>query len=233
MNGEIVSVSKTGYHVLVDGEEKFCLINNSFRSTKPPIVNDVVEIEQREDKYFILDVAPRKNFIARFDADTQKHQYFAANIDTAFIVTSANLEFSPARIRRFMSLIEGKRIKCVIVLTKMDTNHPAAYVARMQAGQLGVDCVAINALDPNDVGKLLTYWKPGESAMLMGSSGVGKSTIINTLGNLSIETREAQGDRRLNQGRHTTSARTMYYLQCGRKIIDNPGVKLVASQENV
>ena len=222
--GSVISVAKNGFHVLIDGKQEFCLINNSFKSDVQPIVNDTVELEKREDKYFITNIQPRKNFIARYDERYQKHQYFAANIDIMFIVTSANREFSVNRLKRFSALAEGQSIQTVIVLTKTDL--------KKTFDTQGIECVAMNALDKNDAIKLYQYWKPNETAMLVGSSGVGKSTIINTLCGLDLKTNDIMGIKRNNLGKHTTSARTLYLLPCGRKIIDNPGVRSV-SVENV
>ena len=223
--GEVVSVAKNGFHVMIDGEVQFCLVNNSFRPDAPPIVNDVVEIEKREDKYFVIDIMPRKSFVARYDETRDKLQYFAANVDVVFVVTSANREFSPERIRRFMRLIDGQPIRGAVVLTKTDVN-------KKKFDTQGIGHIVVNALDDNDVKKLFDYWGPGETAMLVGSSGVGKSTIINSLAGLDIKTQEVMGAHKRNAGRHTTSARTLYYLDCGRKIVDNPGVRVVSVLEN-
>ena len=217
LGGTVLSVSKTGYHVEFEcAAMEFCLINNSFRAPEPPITNDNVTVEQREDKFFITDILPRKNVVSRFDEAKNRHQHFAANIDRVLIVTSANREYSESRIKRFKSLSGG--IPFTVVLTKIDI-----------AKKIPTADIKINALDPNSVKKLLALWQPNETAMLVGSSGVGKSTIINSLANLNLKTRPVQGDRHHNQGRHTTSARTVYRLACGRKIIDNPGIRVVAT----
>ena len=214
--GLIVSVHRTGCEVLIDGIKSpvFCIL----RCGALPVVNDKVALEKREDKYFIKEILPRKNWIARYDFYKETHQGLAANVDTVFIVTSANREFSLNRIRRFLGLCEGQNVRRVVVVTKVDMSDeiPAVNIA-------GVEQININAQDSGDVSKLA--WEG--VALLLGSSGVGKSTILNTLCGLGLKTREVQGERLGNKGRHTTSARTMYFLSDGRRIIDTPGVRIV------
>ena len=236
MKGEIVSVHKTGCYVkfLDKNEQHFCLLSSSLEDR--PVVNDVVILQQREDKFFIQSIEERKNYVARYDAYKDRFQGFAANIDTAFIVTSANREFSENRIKRFLTMldVDGQEIRKMIVLTKIDlTDNTAEYLARFEelrravacGDQSSIEILPTNALHKPDVRKLLKYFK--NTALLMGGSGVGKSTILNTLLNLDLKTREVLADRLGNKGKHTTSARTMYYLDDGRKIIDTPGVKIV------
>jgi ribosome biogenesis GTPase len=218
MTGEVISVARTGFYARIEDEIYLCLCK-SFEGETAPVVNDSVEVEKREDKYFIVKINPRKNLIGRFDACKQKYQYFAANIDVVFIVTSANREFSDAKIRRFTALCENKNVRYAAVITKPDLGG--------KIPDLDCENITVNALEKNEAEKLFKYWAKDETAMLLGSSGVGKSTIINTLCELSLKTREVQPDRRHNKGRHTTSGRTLYFLKDGRKIVDNPGVRFV------
>jgi len=216
MNGIVTSVHRTGCETFIDGLGKpvFCLL----KCDELPVVNDKVTIEKREDKYFVVGILPRRNLIARYDSCKDRHQGFAANVDTVFIVTSANREFSKNRIQRFLALCEGQDVRKVVVVTKIDIAGEIPSIAID-----GVEQININALDVDDVKKLV--WKG--TALLMGSSGVGKSTILNTLCGLNLKTREVQADRLANKGRHTTSARTMYFLPDGRRIVDTPGVRIV------
>ena len=230
LKGEVISVHRQGCEVNVKGKIHFCLV----RCQPNPVVNDIVTLEKREDRFFITQIALRKNFVARYDFYKEKHQIFAANIDTAFIVTSANKEFSVNRIGRFLALLDGGKMRKVIVLTKVDLAHGGCsspdikeYTDKLADIGAGVEHILINAKDRLDVFKLLDFIKPKGTALLMGSSGVGKSTIINTLCGLSLRTNDVQDQRLGNKGKHTTSARTMYYLPCGRRIIDTPGVKIV------
>lgn len=216
MNGLVISVHRTGCETFIEGLDKpvFCLL----KCDELPVVNDKVSIEKREDKYFVVKILPRKNLIARYDFYKDQHQGFAANVDAVFIVTSANREFSKNRIERFLALCEGQNVRKVVVVTKIDT---ALKIPKVDIE--GVEQINLNALDVEDVRSL----KWNGTALLMGSSGVGKSTLLNTLCGLKLKTREIQGDRLANKGRHTTSARTMYFLADGRRLIDTPGVRIV------
>ena len=214
MIGCVVSVHRTGLEVFTDGKVQFALN----KCEELPVVNDELKIEKREDKYFAREILPRRNLIARYDFYKDRHQGFAANVDTVFIVTSANAEFSLNRVKRFLALCEGQEQRRVVVVTKTDLARQLPKV-----DIVGVEQININALDVNDVKKLV--WDG--TALLMGSSGVGKSTILNSLLGLNLKTREVQGERLANKGRHTTSARTMYFLDDGRRIIDTPGVRIV------
>jgi len=222
MTGIVVSIHKTGCEVLIDGTDKpvFCLL----KCAELPVVNDGVNLEKREDKYFVKEILPRKNLIARYDFYKERHQGFAANIDVVFVVTSANREFSLNRVRRFLALCEGQDVRKVVVVTKVDL---AKSIPKIDIA--GVEQININALEQKDVWRL----KWSGTALMMGSSGVGKSTILNTLCGLNLKTREVQGDRLANKGRHTTSARTMYFLKDGRRIVDTPGVRIVGVEGEV
>jgi len=244
--GEIVSVHKTGYYVRVDGSltQEFGLIPVNMESR--PVVNDRVLLEQREDRLFVKEILERKNYVARFDPYKERYQGFASNIDTVFIVTSANKEFSANRILRFLTLLGidsdnhdeltsgapfgGENIKKVVILTKCDlvgNNEKEGFEKKIDDLGRGLRRVSINSLDIDDVANLTKFIKKNGTVLLMGSSGVGKSTVINTLLGLDLKTREVQEDRLGNKGKHTTSARTMYYMKCGRKIIDTPGIKII------
>jgi len=242
MRGEVTSVSRTGFFVQIGNLSEFCIINNSYESEGNPVVGDFVGVEKREDRWIILRVMPRKNIIRRYDVERDRYQPFASNVGTVFVVTSANLEFSLSRLGRFLALLGGEDVRIVIVVTKIDLHEGEDdYVAMVKAmlakgsedfDYSNVKAVSINALKKAEVKKLLKYVDEGASALLLGSSGVGKSTIINTLLNLDLKTNEDKGMRHSNKGRHTTSSRTLYYLPCGKKIIDVPGIKVVGVNEN-
>ena len=239
MRGEITSVHKTGYNVNVLGKTRdsikvFAIINNAFRSEEKPLVGDFVTLEQREDQYIITEVEQRKNVIARFDETKSKYQGIAANVDVIFVVTSANREFSINRIKRFLALSGGQPIRKVIVITKRDLTKKIKHYTDQIGKELdGVECIAINSLLAGDVKKLLNFWEVPGRALLMGSSGVGKSTIINTLCGTSLKTNVVGRDKHFNKGKHTTSSRNMYNTTCGRKVIDIPGVKIIGIEPEV
>jgi ribosome biogenesis GTPase len=236
--GTVTSVHKTGFNVLVRGEDtpRFCIINNSFAGTEKPVVGDAVVLKKEYDQHIITGVRPRRSFVARYDHFRGRLQGFAANVDTVFVVTSANREFSVQRVGRFLALAAGQGIRRVVVLTKTDlTDKTGLYEKKLRDafGAENVDIISLNATDLFDTKKLLLYIPPEGTALLVGSSGVGKSTIINTLCGSNIKTNEVKAGKHMNKGKHTTSARSMYFLPEGRKIIDIPGVRVVGLPDEV
>ena len=233
----ITSVSKKGYYGRVGKDTHFCIINNSFTGGEDrPVVGDIVTLQNRDGQYLIISIQPRKNYLARFDHARNRYQGFASNLDTIFVVTSANREFSPTRIRRFLLLSGGQNIRKVIVLTKIDLlkkKELEQFIKTLAKEFPMVEHVCINALDKIAVESLLNYVKKKGSMILLGSSGVGKSTITNTLCGLELKTTETlKGGRFADKGKHTTSSRNMYFTRSGHKIIDVPGIKIVGVEQS-
>jgi len=234
---EITSVSKKGYYAKIGKETHFCIINNSFTGGEDrPVVGDKVQLQHRDSQYLITSIQPRKNYLARYDHDRERYQGFASNLDTIFVVTGANKEFSPTRIRRFLLLSGGQDIRKVIVLTKVDLlskKELAEFTKTLEKEFPMVEHVCINALDKVAVESLLGFVRKKGSMILLGSSGVGKSTITNTLCGLELKTSETlKGGRFADKGKHTTSSRNMYYTKSGHKIIDVPGIKIVGVEHS-
>ena len=162
-------------------------------------------------------------------------QLIAANVDTLFIVTSCDQDFNVARIERYLVLASEVNVRPVVVLTKADLSPdsgPFVAATRALAPQLQVELV--NGRDPRSVTRLAAYCGIGETVALVGSSGVGKSTIVNTLkGSDSIATqavRESDG-----KGLHTTTVRQMHRLgqapDGGGWLVDTPGMRELQMSE--
>ncbi len=164
-------------------------------------------------------------FKRRSPGDPRKEQMIAANVDTLFIVASCNQDFSVARLERYLVLAHEVGVDPVIVLTKTDlTDTPETFAAAARAIEPGLRVETVNGRDPASVARLAAWCGEGETVALLGSSGVGKSTLVNTLrGSDSIATQAIRpGD---DTGRHTTTAREMHRLDRGGWLLDTPGMR--------
>lgn len=151
-------------------------------------------------------------------------QAIAANIDTLFIVSSCNEDFNLSRIERYIALALQTGATPVVTLTKADLCDDPEQL-RQQAEQLhpGLIVHTIDARKPEQVSNLLAWCGPGQTVALLGSSGVGKSTLGNALGAGDLATGRIREQD--DKGRHTTTARSLHRLPSGGVLIDNPGVR--------
>ncbi len=154
-----------------------------------------------------------------------EEQYIAANIDTVFIVTSLNQDFNLSRIERYLAIAREAEVEPVIVLTKQDLCDDADE-KRQQVQNLDMMLMveSVNALDAESVKCLHQWCTKGNTVAFMGSSGVGKSTLVNTL---LGQTAQATGGIREDdsKGRHTTTSRSMHFLSEGGLLLDTPGMR--------
>lgn len=189
-----------------------------------PTVGDWLLIERESlEAVRILD---RINLFKRpAPGDDRRVQLIAANVDTLFIVTSCNQDFSIPRLERYLVLAREVGVTPVIVLTKIDlTDALDAFRDAAMALQPGLEVELVNARDPASVAKLAARCGPGETVALIGSSGVGKSTLVNTLrGSDSIATQAVREND--GKGRHTTTVREMHRLAGGGWLMDTPGMR--------
>lgn len=152
-------------------------------------------------------------------------QLIASNIDTLFIVSSMNRDFNLNRIERYLALANETGVEPVIVLTKSDIcDDPEAYIEQIKEMDPFLQSVTVNSLDPESVGKLGEWCIEGKTVALLGSSGVGKSTLINTLlGESAQHTNAIREDDA--KGRHTTTSRSIHMLSSGGLLLDTPGMR--------
>ncbi|KQM68179.1 GTPase [Sphingomonas sp. Leaf17] len=164
-------------------------------------------------------------FKRRSPADPRKEQMIAANVDTVFIVSSCNQDFSVARLERYLVMAREIGVHPVIVLTKPDlTDDPAAFAQTARALEPGLLVETVDARDPAAVETLATWCGRGKTVAFLGSSGVGKSTLVNTLrGSDSIVTQAIRAHD--GTGRHTTTVREMHRLTRGGWLLDLPGMR--------
>jgi len=151
-------------------------------------------------------------------------QSIAANVDTLFIVTSANRDFNVARLERYLAIAHDAGAFPIIVITKADlTDTPEDFVEPASKLSPGILVEPLDARDPAQVVVLSSWCGEGQTVALLGSSGVGKSTIINTLSGSEQYTHQAREDDQ--RGRHTTTSRSMHKLEEGGWLIDTPGMR--------
>ena len=164
-------------------------------------------------------------FKRRAPGADRREQLIAANVDTLFIVSSCNRDFNEARLERFLALAREAGVMSVIILTKADlVNDSPDYVQRASKLAPAVQVEAVNALQGDTLECLGPWLKSGQTIALLGSSGVGKSTLTNTLlGLQEISTQAIREDDA--KGRHTTTSRSMHQLPGGAWLLDTPGMR--------
>lgn len=169
-------------------------------------------------------VLERKTVLQRRAAGHDRAvQLIAANLDTAFIVTSCNADFNVARLERYIALALEAQVTPVIVLTKADMADPSPFVAQAQAISERVEVIALNAKGAGVKEALGPWAKAGQTVGFLGTSGVGKSTLTNALGDLEVATGDIREDDA--RGRHTTTRRQMFFIPGGAAILDTPGMR--------
>jgi ribosome biogenesis GTPase len=149
-------------------------------------------------------------------------QLIAANVDTLFVVTSADEDFNVARIERYLALAREGNAYAVVVISKADLNEDVqSLAARVSA--LGVLAETVDTRDANSVAMLKTWCGTGQTVAVVGSSGVGKSTLVNTLAGTQQATQDVRESD--SKGRHTTTTRSMHRLPAGGWLLDTPGMR--------
>jgi len=167
--------------------------------------------------------------------DDRRVQLIAANVDTLFVVTSCNQDFNVARLERYLVVAREVGVRPIIVLTKADLSaDPGRFLETARALQPGLQVELVNGRDPRSVARLAAHCAVGDTVALVGSSGVGKSTLVNTLrGSDSIATQPVRDDD--GKGLHTTTVREMHRLgfgpQGGGWLVDTPGIRELGMSE--
>lgn len=170
----------------------------------------------------------RKALLLRRAEGARAPQLIAANVDTLFIVTSCNADFNPARLERYLAMANEAGTNPVIVLTKADQVTDAeTYRQQATALQRDLVVVTLNARVAEATTALRPWCGPGQTVALVGSSGVGKSTLLNTLAAKREEDRQPTGSIREDdaRGRHTTTRRSLHAIEGGGWAIDTPGMR--------
>jgi ribosome biogenesis GTPase len=177
-------------------------------------------------KVTITAVLPRRSaFLRKVAGDAVSEQVVAANVDTVFLVSGLDGDFNLRRIERYLVAAWESGAAPVVVLNKADLcDDVAARVRAVEEVAQGVPVLAVDTRSPDGLTSLGVYLTAGSTVALLGSSGVGKSTIINRLlGTERLATREVRGDD--DRGRHTTTDRQILVLPGGALVVDTPGMR--------
>jgi ribosome biogenesis GTPase len=192
-----------------------------------PAVGDwvVVRAAPQSDRGQVIHTLLRKSQFVRKAPETGALQIVASNIDVAFIVSALNSDHNPRRIERYLTMVWESGAMPIVLLTKADLcDDVDAAVADVEAVAPGVSVVATSALTDAGMADVQVRIKPGHTAVLLGSSGVGKSTLVNALcGGMVQAVQQVSGFK--DKGRHTTTARKLLHLPSGGMIIDTPGMR--------
>ena len=190
-----------------------------------PKVGDWVAVRLLDNSPAVIEtVLPRRNDIARKAAGKRTtKQIIAANVDVAFVLLALDDDFSVERLRRFLYQLSIHAIRPVIVLNKADKAETiSAYTQQLEEFKLPIVIAA--ATEGVGINEILAHIQPGETAILLGSSGVGKSTTTNKL--LGREVQPTQAVRASDStGKHTTVHRELFVLPNGGLLIDTPGIR--------
>lgn len=193
-----------------------------------PVTGDWVAIRllPQGDQAIIEAVLTRRTELSRQSAgERTEQQVLAANVDVVFIVMAADHDYNLARLERYLAMVWESGAEPVVVLNKIDLGEDVEeMLAGIEAVALGVDVYGTAALDGEGLEALSTHLEPGKTVACVGMSGVGKSTLINTLGATeTLATAEVrESDRR---GKHTTTQRELVVLPSGVLMLDTPGIR--------
>lgn len=206
----------------------------SLSNAELPAVGDWCKITEifsnggNEPAAKIIEVLPRKSKITRLLAGSETdEQVLAANIDIVFVVTSVNRDFNINRLRRYVLLAEHGNARPVIILSKADLlDNPSEIREELNRVFPKVEYIMTSSISLSGIEQIEKLLSAGTSAVFVGSSGVGKSTLVNTLLSEKVQkTQEVRADDQ--RGKHTTSSSGLFFTANGGIIIDTPGLREV------
>ena len=233
--GRVTSVHRTNYDVMTESGEIVCEITgNRLKDKDPyqkPIVGDWVLLEMGEanNANIIRELLPRNTILERRKvnaSDKQEVQLIAANVDIAVIVQALDQDFSLARIQRTLTQLSGTGIRPMVVLNKLDLADDLEQVKK-ETRHLDPEVpVIFTSLETgHGLSDLEQLFEPGETIVFIGSSGVGKSSIINTMLDEERQQKTGEISEYSGKGKHTTTARKLFLLDNGAIVIDTPGTR--------
>jgi ribosome biogenesis GTPase / thiamine phosphate phosphatase len=214
------------YDLLGDiGELRATASTRLFKADELPAVGDWVGVDV--ERAIVEAVLPRRTHISRKEVwQSVREQVLAANIDVAFLVQALPFDFNVRRLERYLAMAWESGAQPVVLLTKVDlVDDVQPYLDEVEAVTLGACPVhTASAVTGEGIEELRPWLQPNKTAVLLGSSGVGKSTIVNALaGEELLATQEVREDD--HRGRHTTSHRELILLPTGGVVLDTPGIR--------
>ena len=226
----ITAVHKGRFGIVSDFGEAYAVLKGReyyHEGESFPTVGDFVLIEHNNDgDSRIIKTLERKTYFSRRDPDKGRgEQAVAANFDYVFIMQSMNHDFNPKRLERYLTAARQSKAEPVIVLTKADlTDDYLPYIIETSNIAQGVKLCIVSAKTGYGMNELQPYLKKGKTLVFLGSSGVGKSSLVNALaGETIMDTNGIREDD--SKGRHTTTHRQLIMLKNGVMIIDTPGMR--------
>ena len=231
--GRVLSQYKDLYQVVCEDGEIMSEVSGKFRFEVKtlsdfPAVGDFVMLDRNTNKNgnaIIHHMLSRKNaFIRKAAGTSNDEQIVASNIDTIFICMSLNNDFNLRRLERYLSIAWNSNANPVVVLTKSDLcENLEQCLYEVNSVAIGVDILVTSAIQENSYFQLTKYIKENKTVAFIGSSGVGKSTLINCLiGENKLDTNGLRND---DKGKHTTTRRELILLKNGGMVIDTPGMR--------
>lgn len=234
--GRVAFTSRSHYQIIVDEHACFATLSGEFlfriqNAADYPTVGDHVTFTYHDGKKkaMIHEVLPRKSQISRkARGSLQQEQLIAANVDYALVCMSLNEDFNLMRLERYLYALTGSHVAPVIVLTKTDLVDQSSlnqYVSSSSKRFPKIPVVCVSNKEPQTLHQLEPYFEVGKTAVMLGASGVGKSSLVNGLFCDEImqtsEINESSG-----RGRHTTTHRELIVLPSGGVVIDTPGMRV-------
>lgn len=231
--GRVISQYKDLYKIATGECELIAQVSGKFRyeatlKSKFPVVGDYVLLDRESDKNgngIIHQVMERHSALSRKIAGNEhEEQVIAANIDKVFICMSLNNDFNLRRLERYITITWESGAIPIVVLTKADLcENVESKCEDIAHVAIGVDVVVTSSVKEDGYKSILNYMKSGTTIAFVGSSGVGKSTLINCL--LCENVIETSGIRNDDKGRHTTTRRELFSIPSGGVVIDTPGMR--------
>ena len=222
-----VAIQHRGAYDLIAeaGETRASATTRLFKSDDLPAVGDWVGLDPATN--LVEAVLERRTLISRKEVlHAAREQVLAANIDVAFLVQALPLDFNVRRLERYLAMAWESGAQPIVLLTKTDlVDDITPYLEEVETITLGsCPALAVSAKTGAGLDQLRPWLEPNRTAVLLGSSGVGKSTIVNALAGAELlATKEVREDD--HRGRHTTSHRELIVLEAGGVILDTPGIR--------